>query len=113
MPSSELGKTTFAFKSWNCRVKRKIEFIAILIVVLLGVIFFLVYKKRKLQKEESLKVSAESVCLTKTENEDLELPLFDFKRIANATSDFSQNKKLGEGGFGRVYNVIIVINHTK
>ncbi|KAK1376669.1 Non-specific serine/threonine protein kinase [Heracleum sosnowskyi] len=29
--------------------------------------------------------------------------LFDFKIIANATGNFSQNNKLGEGGFGPVY----------
>lgn len=42
-----------------------------------------------------------------TEKEDLELPLFDFSVIANATSDFSMNSKLGEGGFGPVYKVKI------
>lgn len=41
------------------------------------------------------------------EGEDLELPLFNFKTIADATNDFSINLKLGEGGFGPVYKVII------
>uniref|UniRef100_A0A2N9EZK0 non-specific serine/threonine protein kinase n=1 Tax=Fagus sylvatica TaxID=28930 RepID=A0A2N9EZK0_FAGSY len=36
-------------------------------------------------------------------NEDMELPLFDFMAIANATCNFSSNNKLGEGGFGPVY----------
>lgn len=40
------------------------------------------------------------------ETEDLDLPLFTFKKIADATSDFSENSKLGEGGFGPVYKVI-------
>lgn len=39
------------------------------------------------------------------ENEDLELPLFELATIANATDNFSINKKLGEGGFGPVYKV--------
>ena len=38
-------------------------------------------------------------------NEDMELPLFDFMAIANATCNFSSNNKLGEGGFGPVYKV--------
>lgn len=41
------------------------------------------------------------------ESKDLELPLFDFQTIANATNNFSLNSKLGEGGFGPVYKVIL------
>ncbi|KAK1396399.1 Receptor-like serine/threonine-protein kinase [Heracleum sosnowskyi] len=103
MPSSEL------VKSWSSRVKRKLLVIlisAILVVVLL-VIFLLAYNRKKLQKEESLNVSSESVSLTKIENEDLELPIFDFKTIEKATSNFSQDKKLGEGGFGPVYKGLL------
>jgi hypothetical protein len=41
----------------------------------------------------------------KGKKEDLELPLFEFTAIANATSNFSINNKLGEGGYGPVYKV--------
>ncbi|XP_063939960.1 G-type lectin S-receptor-like serine/threonine-protein kinase At4g27290 isoform X2 [Daucus carota subsp. sativus] len=104
MPSSEL------VKSRSSRVKWKLEFIliaSVLVVVLLGRIFLVACKKRKLQKEEKLKLNLESVALTKIENEDLELPLFDFQSIANATSDFSRDMILGEGGFGPVYKGIL------
>jgi serine/threonine protein kinase len=37
--------------------------------------------------------------------EDMELPIFDLATIANATDNFSNNNKLGEGGFGHVYKV--------
>ncbi|KAK6157076.1 hypothetical protein DH2020_011324 [Rehmannia glutinosa] len=37
------------------------------------------------------------------ENEDLDLPSFDYSTISKATSDFSIEKKVGEGGFGPVY----------
>ncbi|CAK7338300.1 unnamed protein product, partial [Dovyalis caffra] len=37
------------------------------------------------------------------QKEDMELPLFQFTTIANATNGFSFNNKLGEGGFGPVY----------
>jgi hypothetical protein len=37
--------------------------------------------------------------------EDMELPIFDLVAIVNATDNFSNNKKLGEGGFGPVYKV--------
>ena len=39
------------------------------------------------------------------EEEDLELPLFNFSTISIATDNFSVNNKLGEGGFGPVYRV--------
>ena len=42
------------------------------------------------------------------QKEDLELPFFDLSTIANATDDFSINKKLGQGGFGAVYRVIML-----
>jgi hypothetical protein len=38
-------------------------------------------------------------------NENMELPIFDMVAIANATDNFSNNNKLGEGGFGPVYKV--------
>lgn len=38
-------------------------------------------------------------------NESKDLPLFDFATILEATSNFSLNNKLGEGGFGPVYKV--------
>lgn len=47
----------------------------------------------------------------KNSDEDLELPLFDFTTLANATNGFSMHSKLGEGGFGTVYKVIITLLH--
>jgi hypothetical protein len=40
-----------------------------------------------------------------SEKEDMELPIFDMVAIANATDNFSNNNKLGEGGFGPVFKV--------
>ena len=39
--------------------------------------------------------------------EDLELPFFDLAAIVNATKNFSDDNKLGEGGFGPVYKISI------
>ncbi|KAI6678360.1 hypothetical protein NL676_039156 [Syzygium grande] len=36
-------------------------------------------------------------------SEDPELPLFDLATVVNATNNFSNDNKLGEGGFGAVY----------
>lgn len=38
-----------------------------------------------------------------------ELPLFDFEKLETATNHFHFNNKLGEGGFGPVYKVGIVL----
>lgn len=38
---------------------------------------------------------------------EMELPMFDLTTIANATNNFSNNNKLGEGGFGPVYKVTL------
>lgn len=36
-----------------------------------------------------------------------QLPLFSFNDIEIATKDFANKNKLGEGGFGSVYKVIV------
>ncbi|XP_044502548.1 G-type lectin S-receptor-like serine/threonine-protein kinase At4g27290 [Mangifera indica] len=41
-------------------------------------------------------------------NEEMDLPIFDWAAIANATCNFSDNNKLGEGGFGPVYKGILL-----
>lgn len=35
----------------------------------------------------------------------MDLPLFDLQTIVKATSNFSLNNKIGQGGFGSVYKV--------
>ena len=40
-----------------------------------------------------------------SKKEDFELPLFDLATVVCATDNFSENRKLGEGGFGSVYKV--------
>ena len=38
-------------------------------------------------------------------NDEFELPMFDVAAVAIATNEFSDDNKLGEGGFGCVYKV--------
>ncbi|XP_022718014.1 G-type lectin S-receptor-like serine/threonine-protein kinase SD1-1 isoform X3 [Durio zibethinus] len=46
------------------------------------------------------------------QKEDIELHLFDLATIVNATKDFTSYNKLGEGGFGPVYKVILHCSGT-
>ncbi|KAL8124476.1 hypothetical protein AgCh_012209 [Apium graveolens] len=43
-------------------------------------------------------------------SEDTELPLFEIGKIANATSNFSNDNKLGHGGYGPVYKPYLHIS---
>ncbi|KAM4087345.1 hypothetical protein ACJW30_10G171200 [Castanea mollissima] len=65
-------------------------------ILILGLILYLWKKKLcfKVGKKD---------CNHEGGNEDMELPVFDFMTIANATCNFSSKNKLGEGGFGPVY----------
>ena len=45
--------------------------------------------------------------MDKSEKEELDLPIFEFSTISKATNHFSQSNKLGQGGFGPVYKVVI------
>ena len=38
-----------------------------------------------------------------------ELPLFNFTKLASATDNFHLSNKLGQGGFGPVYRVMVAL----
>jgi hypothetical protein len=38
-----------------------------------------------------------------------ELPLFNLQELASATNNFHLSNKLGQGGFGPVYKVMVVL----
>ncbi|KAI4324154.1 hypothetical protein L6164_023715 [Bauhinia variegata] len=69
----------------------------VLLILMVFVVFFCIYMRRRKFKALSREKEDEAA------HEAMELPFFNFATIANATNDFSIDKKLGEGGFGPVY----------
>ncbi|XP_059442143.1 G-type lectin S-receptor-like serine/threonine-protein kinase At4g27290 [Corylus avellana] len=63
--------------------------------------------KKKLRNQGTTKRSRRKDYDNEGGKEDMELPIFDLAIIANATDNFSNNNKLGEGGFGPVYKGIL------
>ncbi|GAB4841294.1 hypothetical protein Ancab_039691 [Ancistrocladus abbreviatus] len=100
--SSEIGKLGSVGKKHN----PIIVMCTILPVVLLTIAITLYFrKKQKNGGKMKLIWRAHSRAENRKQQEDL--PLFNFKIIAEATENFSEDKKLGEGGFGPVYKGIL------
>ncbi|KAK1362499.1 Receptor-like serine/threonine-protein kinase [Heracleum sosnowskyi] len=89
------------FRRRNSKKPVSIVLIPVLVVLagVLGFFFLYILRKRRLNRAANLKSDATD----ERERDSLDLPLFDFVQIANATDNFSSNNKLGEGGFGTVY----------
>ncbi|XP_028795404.1 G-type lectin S-receptor-like serine/threonine-protein kinase At4g27290, partial [Neltuma alba] len=102
MPASEL-------ESGNN--KKLIMIVAIAVAVILcmllvgGYLICKVYRKR-IEKSKNAEVEIQN-----NEREDLDLPLFDLPIIEQATENFSEKNKIGQGGFGPVYWVIQCLSH--
>ncbi|XP_062109071.1 G-type lectin S-receptor-like serine/threonine-protein kinase At4g27290 isoform X2 [Humulus lupulus] len=98
MSASEIGKARADLK-----VKRTVIIIAILIGLACGMILigFYICKWRTFY-ERNVIISG-----NKGQEEDLDLPLFDLQKISTATSNFSEDNKLGQGGFGPVYRGVL------
>ncbi|KEH19637.1 S-locus lectin kinase family protein [Medicago truncatula] len=61
------------------------------------------YVRSPVSETEETRIMKTKVKRNEMKQEDLELPLFDFGTVTFATNDFSNDNKLGEGGFGPVY----------
>lgn len=90
---------------------------ALSLLSVLCLILYIRRKKKKNKKDEDQNLhhfsqgrgmrSSEMFYSSESKNDDLDLPLFDFATILDATSNFSQSNKLGEGGFGPVYKGVL------
>ena len=76
----------------------------VLTVISILIALYLFKKKRRKSKGKWLGNTGR---LNLNDEQDMELPLFELKRVANATGNFFRDNKIGEGGFGPVYKVSI------
>ncbi|XP_012459283.1 G-type lectin S-receptor-like serine/threonine-protein kinase At4g27290 isoform X1 [Gossypium raimondii] len=87
--------------------KAKVKLAIILGTVIAALLGFLLIVCYILRSRRKLKDEVKDKNLNdredKDENEDMELAVFEFDTIAQATDSFSFNNKLGQGGFGPVY----------
>ncbi|XP_015075181.1 G-type lectin S-receptor-like serine/threonine-protein kinase At4g27290 [Solanum pennellii] len=87
--------------------------IGVIAALLILSCFFIYYRKRRNSKvkEGSTKfhrqnTEGEGLELIDIQDDDIEVPFFSFESILVATDDFSEQNKLGQGGFGPVYKGI-------
>ncbi|CAN4104124.1 unnamed protein product [Withania somnifera] len=81
-------------KRWKKR-SALVAVISAVVATLVGFLAWFSFQRRKRRRG------------SKFENEDMELPLFDFVTITSATENFSSANVIGEGGFGPVYKGIL------
>ncbi|KMT02685.1 hypothetical protein BVRB_9g203620 [Beta vulgaris subsp. vulgaris] len=96
--ASELGK-----RKRRIWIMLSSIFVAITVLVLTTTLFL--WKKMRFWRKGK---SRESYIVSDRENAEPELPLFDISLIAQATNNFSDENRIGEGGFGPVYKRIHV-----
>ncbi|CAN6694479.1 unnamed protein product [Malus baccata var. baccata] len=107
MPPSELDG---AKTSKHSGVKRKVAIIVgsgavVMGMLILGLVFYI--QKKKSKARGNMKNIREKNFGFEGGSEDMELITFDLATVSRATDNFSDNNKLGQGGFGPVYKGIL------
>ncbi|KAJ0263203.1 G-type lectin S-receptor-like serine/threonine-protein kinase [Hirschfeldia incana] len=74
-----------------------------IICLCIGLTICKMRKRKKLATIETLQRDLDRVSSKRQEDEDPELPFLDLEVISEATCEFSDENKLGQGGFGPVY----------
>ncbi|KAL4581046.1 hypothetical protein LXL04_017253 [Taraxacum kok-saghyz] len=86
-------------------------------VAFLAVVVFVLWRRKKKNKEEEDEDDDnEELGFGMEMNNEFEMGTgpkrFSYKELARSTSDFSENEKLGEGGFGGVYRGFLIDSNT-
>ncbi|KAI3509930.1 hypothetical protein L1887_25455 [Cichorium endivia] len=116
IPKSDGGQDIFIrMASSELVVEKKVgaSIKIILIVLFLGVLVigfsgtWFWYSRTKRSHGEAMEEGKLLINFSEFQEQAMELPLFSFSTIANATATFSSDNKLGEGGFGPVYKGLL------
>ncbi|KAI7981992.1 G-type lectin S-receptor-like serine/threonine-protein kinase [Camellia lanceoleosa] len=78
-----------------------------MLLICLSLALYVWRKKHRQRKRKGVVRQRSNIDTNESQKEDLQLPLFDLGAIVNATDNFSENNKLGEGGFGSVYKGLL------
>ncbi|KAM6556077.1 hypothetical protein CsatB_003096 [Cannabis sativa] len=96
--STTAPKETLVGSNGNySKVKKAVIIIVVILFIGLVLIGYYIYRRRYINATNNYCARNES------EDDDMELPLFNIYTISTATNNFSEANKLGEGGFGPVY----------
>ncbi|KAK7401871.1 hypothetical protein VNO78_13702 [Psophocarpus tetragonolobus] len=74
-----------------------------LFIIIMVILVVTIFRWKKLKKAGKNQIVSGKNHTDNTQKGEIDIPIFDFSTIANATSNFSIGNKLGEGGFGPVY----------
>ncbi|XLR02940.1 receptor-like serine/threonine-protein kinase SD1-8 isoform X2 [Arachis hypogaea] len=106
LAAADIGSTS---SNKNHRVVLAIGITLSALVLVLGLVAICYLRKKSKQKSRGFVhrshdfLMNEVVPSVERNMDDLELPMFDFDTLTIATNNFSQDNKLGEGGFGSVH----------
>ncbi|KAI4333780.1 hypothetical protein L6164_018544 [Bauhinia variegata] len=68
---------------------------------------YFIYRVRRNRNENLRNIEGGETENSGESEDDLDVPLFDLSTLVIATDNFSENKKIGEGGFGQVYKLVM------
>ncbi|KAJ0045010.1 hypothetical protein Pint_04367 [Pistacia integerrima] len=94
------------------RVRKIIILVLSFAIVLLGLflIFVILKRRKKFRRKGAVVLNRGQEVPEERETDDLELPLFDFATLTDATGYFLMSNMLGQGGFGSVYKAWRLFN---
>ncbi|KAJ0045011.1 hypothetical protein Pint_04366 [Pistacia integerrima] len=106
------GGTAYRSSKGKERARKIIIPVLTFAIVLLGLflIFVILKKRKKFRGKGAVVLNREQEVPVERETDDLELPLFDFATLTDATGYFSMSNMLGQGGFGSVYKAWRLFN---